>query len=101
MDAKAKKKIRAWLIPARGECHEVELANTLEAFQKAVGGYIETVHCAGKLVYIVNEEGVILDLPENKHLPAFRGDVLLVGVDGDEFRSLTEREIRVARRFVG
>ena len=43
-----------------------DINNTLTDLQQAVGGYIEavTLPCTG-LVVIVNEEGRLLDLPEN------------------------------------
>ena len=94
-------KIRAYWIPTDGECRVIEIDNTLAAFQKAVGGYIETVTVTEGLVFIVNEEGLLLELPFNRHLGGIVGDALLVGVEGDEFRSLTDRELNVARRFVG
>lgn len=94
-------KIKVYWIPTDGACREIEIDNTLAAFQKAVGGYIETVTVTEDLVFIVNEEGLIHQLPLNRHLGSIRGDALLVGVDGDEFRSLTQREINVAKRFVG
>lgn len=47
----------------------VELENTLEAFQGAVGGYIEAVTLPRTgLVVIVNEEGRLLGLPPNGRL---------------------------------
>lgn len=94
-------KIKVYWIPTEGDCRVIEIDNTLAALQKAVGGYIETVTVTDELVFIVNEEGLIHQLPLNRHLGSIFGNALLVGVDGDEFRSLTEREIRVARRFVG
>ena len=43
-----------------------DIDNTLKALQKAVGGYVETVTLPRTgLVVIVNEEGRLLDLPEN------------------------------------
>ena len=64
--------------------------NTLEAFQKAVGGYIETVTVASDLCLVVNEEGRIRNLPYNLTLcgmPLF-GTVIAVGVSGEEFVSI-------------
>lgn len=47
----------------------VELENTLEAFQGAVGGYVEVVTLPRTgLVVIVNEEWQLLDLPPNGRL---------------------------------
>jgi len=37
--------------------HSILIENTLEQFQKIVGGYIETVPIDDKNVMIVNEEG--------------------------------------------
>jgi hypothetical protein len=64
--------------------------NTLEAFQAAVGGYIETVTLAANLVLICNEEGRIRGLPYNCSVDScpFFGTVLVVGVKRDEFASL-------------
>lgn len=43
-----------------------DINNTLAALQQAVGGYIETVTLPRTgLVVIVNEEGRLLELPEN------------------------------------
>ena len=43
-----------------------DINNTLADLQQAVGGYIETVTLPRTgLVVIVNEEGQLLDLPEN------------------------------------
>ena len=62
------------------------LDNTLPALQEAVGGYIETVTVTTDVVLIVNEEGLLYDLPENRVLGyPFRGTVVACGVKGDEF----------------
>ncbi len=42
-----------------------DIDNTLEAFQKNVGGYIETVTLTEELVIVCNEEGRIQSLPYN------------------------------------
>lgn len=64
-----------------------KLEKTLEAFQKTVGGYIETVTVLEDLVLVCNEEGRILGLPPCLHLFGldFYGTVVLVGKDKDEF----------------
>jgi len=64
-------------------CH---IENTLEAFQKAVGGYIETFDYGEGLLIVMNEEGVLLDLPENDL--GFRGTLVFCRTKGDEFASL-------------
>ena len=64
--------------------------NTLEAFQQAVGGYIEAVTIATDLVLICNEEGRINESPYNVTICGcdFYGPVLAVGIDDDEFASV-------------
>ena len=64
--------------------------NTLEAFQKAVGGYIETVTLASDLVLICNEYGRINESPYNVTIGGcdFYGPVLAVGIADDEFASV-------------
>jgi hypothetical protein len=73
---------------------EIEVENTLEALQKQVGGYIETVTLVQeKAVMIVNEEGILLGYCINPvaSLIAGRkivGPALIVGVDGEEFTNI-------------
>ena len=64
--------------------------NTLEAFQAAVGGYIETVTIASDLVLVCNDEGRWRGLPYNTTICGcpFYGPVLAVGVKGDDFASI-------------
>ena len=65
--------------------------NTLEAFQQAVGGYIETVTIATDAVIICNEEGRLLALPHNCRFCGIDlcGPILIAGYSGDEFTSLS------------
>ena len=76
-----------------------EIENTLESFQKLVGGYIEIVtdkdtkeHNA---LMICNEEGKIMDLEPNLWVDNdfVCGNVLIVGDDGDDFKSLNDEQI--------
>lgn len=77
--------------------------NTLESFQKAVGGYIETVTIAPDVVLICNEEGRIIGLPHNGEFFGvdFCGTVLAVGVKGEEFASLKAHRIPLILRSMG
>ena len=70
--------------------------NTLEAFQEAVGGYIEAVTICTDLVLICNEEGRIKGLPYNTTICGcqFYGPVLAVGVKGEDFASLKAHNVR-------
>lgn len=69
--------------------------NTLEAFWRAVGGYIETVTLASDLCLICNEEGRLQGLPYNTTVcgVSFVGPVLAVGVKGEEFASVKGRMV--------
>lgn len=77
--------------------------NTLEAFQEAVGGYIEAVTLCSDLVLICNEEGRIRGLPYNTTIAGcqFYGPVLAVGVKYDEFSSLKARHVRFVLEMLG
>ena len=75
------------------------IANELKALQNAVGGYIETVTVTTDVVLIVNEEGLLYDLPENRVLGyPFRGTVVVAGVKGEEF---TDCPIEAMRGIFG
>lgn len=77
-------------IPGR-EWELIEIENTLEALQQEVGGYIETVSFAKNSCIICNEEGLLIGLPVNVFLGyPFRGTLLIVGVDGEEFCDIDE-----------
>lgn len=69
--------------------------NSLESFQKAVGGYIEVVQLAPDLVMICNEEGKLKRLPINFVLGSdfIVGSVIFCGRSGDEFASLKAARI--------
>lgn len=73
----------------------IELDNTLEALQAAVGGYIETLTFATDACFICNEEGRLLGLPYNGRFLGvdFVGPVLIAGVDGETFCGLTREQI--------
>ena len=92
----------------------VTIPNDLAAFQAAVGGYIETVDPAvmndHNVVMIVNEQGRLIGLDinriatycfsgiKNRFLSkddprVILGGAIIIGVDGDEFASLTDSEI--------
>lgn len=78
--------------------------NTLESFQQAVGGYIETVTLSEHLVLICNEEGRILDLPFNVDVfgVSFYGTVVAVAFDGyGNFRSLKASHVPMVLDLLG
>ena len=73
----------------------VNVSNSLEALQKNVDGYIETVTIAKDLVIICNEEGLLRDLPYNCSICGvdFVGTILMVGRDGEEFADTSNRTV--------
>ena len=84
----------------------IEIDNTLEALQEAVGGYIEVVPVHGTaVVFICDEEGKIKGYPPNFAIPGdmLVGTVIVAGVSADEFRSLNDEEIADMKeaRFLG
>ena len=58
----------------------IEIDNTLEALQRAVGGYIETVSIFTEIRFV--------------------GPVLVVGRSEDDFRSLTDEEFTAIMRWI-
>lgn len=75
--------------PGRVPRH-VNISDTLENFQKTVGGYIEIVTLCSDLVVICDEEGRIKGKPHCCNIGGvdFVGTVILAGVDGDEFADI-------------
>lgn len=65
----------------------VEIENTLEAFQRAVDGYIEGVRIATDCAVVCNEEGRLLGMDYNCRICGvdFVGPVVIAGVKRDEF----------------
>ena len=85
---------------------ELEIENTLEALQKVVDGYIETVTLiGGYAVMIANEEGLLRGMSSNLTASAVAarkivGPALVDGVDGDEFTDIPKDvERRIMARW--
>jgi len=96
---------RVFWIPAdhNDQMKYVEVSNNLHAMKKLVGGWIEVVRtefipelrCGCRMVMIVNEDGINLNLQINTRVMAYypfspiRGDVFLIGegpvIDADGF----------------
>lgn len=64
-----------------------DIPNTLKALQEKVGGYIETVRLCEDLVVICDEKGRLKRKPYNCEICGVDlvGDIILCGVNGDEF----------------
>ncbi len=94
----AEKKIRCVVVPVEGEPRIEVIPNELEAFQKIVGGYIETVKLDAVTALVCNEEGKIEGLPITARLmnpdgslcDYIMGDFLLCRTAGEEFASIPE-----------
>lgn len=73
----------------------IEIENELSALQEAVEGYIQAVPLAADACIICNEEGKLIGLPYNTRIlnEIFVGNILFVGVAGEEFCSLTNEQI--------
>lgn len=88
------KRINAVVKEPRDTAFECDVLNRLDAFQRLVDGYIETVRLpiGGKTVIMIcNEEGKIGNYDFNFELnfgnvgDTIFGTVVFVGEDGDEF----------------
>jgi len=73
----------------------VSVPNTLEAFQEAVGGYIEALGMDAGFCLICNEEGKLLGLPANRRVgnDIIAGPFLIVGEADGEFCSLSDEDL--------
>ena len=89
--------ITALLIEPGRQPRTVGIANDLKTFQDAVGGYIEVTYpFEDPVCLVVNEEGKIMGLPQNrpifidgKYVDMLVGSFLVVGDGGEDFCSLT------------
>lgn len=84
------------IVKQAGSAPEVrEIENTLEAFQRIVGGYIEVVRFKDCLI-VCNEEGKLQGLPVNFRLgyDVIVGDVVFTQSDNTgDFTDLSESDI--------
>lgn len=82
-----------------------EIENTLEAMQRTVGGYIETVHLwRDNVVLVCDEEGILKGLPVNRFvvpLLPIHGTFFLCGENKDEFDDVPEYLIDRYMRMMG
>jgi len=75
-----------------------EIENGLESLQKFVGGYIQAVDFIGNTLMICNEEGKLEGLPVNFRFGSdiIVGSIIICGIDGENFGSLSDDEIMMA-----
>ena len=87
----------------------IQIEDKLEAYQEAVGGLIENLYPFDGVALVCNEEGKVRDLPMNRTVydeegevaDVIRGTFLIVGTSETGNRSLTEDEIREAKKMFG
>lgn len=89
-------KLRVVMVEPGKPAYETEIENTLKAEQEAVGGYIEVLPLDNKKLLICNEEGKLNGMRGNRRIgnDVIAGPFFIVGEDGDEFRSLTDEEVK-------
>lgn len=96
-------KIKAFIVNTNEEGYVAEIDNVLESYQKLVDGYIQICYLEDGILAVINEEGLIKDLPVNLWIDRYgwiRGDVVFVRDDGKgDFESLTEQDIENLRNF--
>ena len=79
----------------------IEVENTLEALQKAVGGYIESVTVEDDVCILCDEEGRLKGLPMTMIYKGidFVGPVLFVGVKGEDFCSIPDDYVEMIQHM--
>ena len=95
--------LKVLVVEPRKRPYVQEIDGSLASMQKLVGGTIQTVHPFDDAVALVcHDEGKLLNLPYNRflydknHQPydVVCGTFFVVGVGEDNFKSLTDRQIR-------
>ena len=82
--------------PGKG-IHSMVIPKELKMLQELVGGYIEVYTISEDVAIICNEEEKLLGLPYNCTIcgEQFAGNILFVGVDGEDFTDVPESLIRM------
>lgn len=82
----------------------IDMENSLENLQKAVGGYIDMVHVTSNVDIVLNDEGKLDGLPFNIYLiykgsvvDFVVGDILIVGANNStgETIGLSDKQINI------
>lgn len=81
-----------------------KLRNEYEDISHAVGGLVEEIYQEDGTILVANEESKLIGMDGNRRLndgkSILAGPFFVVGDDGEEYRSLTEEEIkRYMERF--
>jgi hypothetical protein len=90
-------KIQVLIIPVKENPYMETIENSLEDFQKIVGGYIEVIGTSEGYNVVINEEGKLMDLEPNiiihNGFDTINGQFLVALDDGEgEFASISEEQ---------
>lgn len=99
-----KDELRVLVIEPRKPAEIREVGSDLKSLQSLVGGYIEHIPFLGNIDLLINEEGKLMGLPQNRinyHGDILVGTVVIVKTCGGEFCSLTEAEAEDLRKMFG
>lgn len=105
------KKISVVQVKVGEEPEVITIDDNIETYHGLVGGYIEVVRLHSDILMIVNEEGLIHDLPLNfitfvregaslRPVHEIVGDVFFVGSLGEHFISLDKEQIHVVKHML-
>lgn len=81
-----------------------QVNHDLASLQALVGGYIQYVFFKNDIGFLINEEGKIMGLPQNRinyYGDVLVGTVVIVKTREGEFCSLTEVEAEDLRKMLG
>lgn len=80
----------------------IEIDNTLETFQKEVGGYIALGETPTTLCILCDEEGTLKQKPFNMTACGMRfvGTILFLESKGEEFQSLSDEYIELINNYI-
>ena len=96
--------MRILKLSAKGRLEVKNIKNELRVLQNEVGGYIEpvTIFDDKDIVILADEEGKLKRRSANPFIPGLVGDVIICGVKGEEFCSLSiSKTYKLARLFGG
>lgn len=97
-------KIKVLYVKPRETAKIIEIDNTLKNLQELVGGNIELVYpYDNKIVFIVNEEGRLLNLQPNRIIKGqlIVGNFIIAGIKDDDFTSLSDDQLSEFKKFLG
>lgn len=79
----------------------VEIENELSELQRIVGGHIQIVQLAPKIVIICDDEGKLKGYEPNLEcgLDILVGTVIFAGVNGDDLTSLNDEQLEIVANF--